>query len=220
MFEPISAVQNIFPVSIHKLAVRDNQPCEEALLTERAMAGHFDAFNDLVEKYQDAVYRQAFWLLGEETAAEDAAQEAFYRAYTKIHTYCGPSFRAWILRITTNYCLDILRKQKSHRTVSLEYWDPDNHEETDTDRWLASDQPTPEQQVERLELNAAIQFGFLKLSPEDRMPILLVDLQEMNYQEASEVLRIPMGTFKSRLSRARARLVGVLQPYLAPGMIQ
>jgi RNA polymerase sigma-70 factor (ECF subfamily) len=197
-------------------AVMQADPQYEAFAVECAQRGDLEAFNDLIVKYQDRVYRQAFWILGDEAAAEDAAQEAFYRAYRKIHTYCGSSFRAWILRITTNYCLDQLRRQKSfHRTPTIS-WEQMDDDGTEHAWWMAASLPTPEQSVEHDELSAVIQQSLLRLSPEDRTPIILIDIQEMNYQEAAEAMRVPMSTFKSRLSRARAKLLYALRPYFPP----
>ncbi len=193
-------------------------PQAESFLIECVQRGDLQAFNGLVMKYQDRVYRQAYWMLGEEAAAEDAAQEAFYRAFRKIHTYCGPSFRAWILRITTNYCLDQLRQRKSHQRMPLEPWDQTEDDENENKPWMVDDLPLPEQLVEHSELSAVIQKSLLGLSPEDRTPILLIDIQEMNYQEAADVMKIPINTFKSRLSRARARLVRTLRPYITPSV--
>jgi RNA polymerase sigma-70 factor, ECF subfamily len=214
MFESMTSTPQIFPGALHFLSKRPAASQGDLLLVERAQRGDLEAFNELVLSHQNAVYRQTFWILHDEAAAEDAAQEAFYRAYIKIHTFCGPSFRAWILRIATNYCLDLLRKQKSHPLLPLDPLDPDQEGDDRMDPRLTADQPTPEQRVERLELSGAIQHALFNLSPEDRMPILLIDLQELSYLEAANTLRMPVGTFKSRLSRARAKLIAHLEPYL------
>jgi RNA polymerase sigma-70 factor (ECF subfamily) len=214
MFECVTSLPLLFPGTLHNLSKRQHAAQGDVHLVERAQRGDQEAFDELVLSYQAAVYRQAFWLLNDKAAAEDAAQEAFYRAYVKIHTFCGSSFRAWILRIATNYCLDLLRKQKSHPVQALEPWDPDQADDDGSNPRLIADQPTPEQRVERLELNRAIRHALFKLSPEDRMPILLIDLQELSYLEAANALKVPEGTFKSRLSRARAKLIAHLEPCL------
>jgi RNA polymerase sigma-70 factor, ECF subfamily len=214
MLEYVTSLPQIFPGALQILSKKPDASQGDGILVERAQRGDAEAFNQLVLSHQNAVYRQAFWILNDEAAAEDAAQEAFYRAYVKIHTFCGPSFRAWILRIATNYCLDLLRKQKSHPVLPIEPSDPDQEDNDAANPRLIADLPTPEQGVERLELSGAIQHALFKLAPEDRMPILLIDLQELSYLEAANTLKVPVGTFKSRLSRARAKLVAHLEPYL------
>ena len=179
----------------------------EQQLIRLAQQNDLDAFTELVEGYQDAVYRQAYWLLGEPEAAEDAAQEAFYRAYRKIHIFNGSSFRAWIMRITTNYCLDQLRRRKTHPSVPLVSCYKNTGEEYEYSRWQIDPQPSPEQMVELSELREGIHQCMLGLFPKYRIPIILVDIQGMAYQEAAQVLGLCLGSFKSRLSRGRAQLL-------------
>jgi RNA polymerase sigma factor (sigma-70 family) len=174
---------------------------------QQAQSGNLEAFNELVLIYQDCVFRQALWLLNDEAAAEDASQEAFCRAYRKIHTFAGPSFRAWILRITTNYCLDQLRQRKTHPSIPLATCCENTGETGENSSWLTDPQPSPEQEVERSELSEGIRQCLLGLSLKYRIPIILVDIQEMNYQDAARVLGMRLGSFKSRLSRGRARLL-------------
>jgi RNA polymerase sigma-70 factor, ECF subfamily len=185
----------------------DNSGALQVQRIRQAQKGNLEAFNELVLSYQDCVFRQALWLLNDEAAAEDAAQEAFYRAYRKIHTFNGPSFRAWIIRITTNYCLDQLRRRKPHPSVPLETCCENTGEADENSCWLTDPQPSPEQVVERSELSEGIRQCLLELSPNFRLPIILVDIQEMEYREAAQVMGMRLGSFKSRLSRGRARLL-------------
>jgi len=185
----------------------DNSVALQDQRIRQAQNGNLEAFNELVLTYQDCVFRQALWLLNDEAAAEDAAQEAFYRAYRKINTFDGPSFRTWIMRITTNYCLDQLRRLRSHPSVPLATCCENTGEADENSHWLLDPQPSPEQVVERSELSESIRQCLLGLSPNYRIPIILVDIQEMNYQDAAQVLGMRLGTFKSRLSRGRARLL-------------
>lgn len=179
----------------------------EEQLIRLAQQNDLDAFSTLVDEYQNAVYRQAYWLLGEPEAAEDAAQEAFYRAYRKIHTFNGPSFRAWIMSITTNYCLDQLRRYRTHAVIPLTGYHETSGDLNENSYWLRDPHPTPEQIVERSELRAGIHKCLLGLPAKYRVPIILVDIQEMAYQEAAQVLGMRLGSFKSRLSRGRAQLL-------------
>ena len=185
----------------------DSKLQAEQCLVRRSQRGDLAAFNELVLTYQTPVYRLAYWILGEEDAAEDAAQEAFFRAYQKIDSFNGLSFRAWILRIATNYCFDQIRRRKSHPIFPLEKYDEDTHAETENSSWLLDPEPSPEQIVERAELSALINRCLMKLAPEYRLPIILIEIQEMNYQEAANVMGMRLGSFKSRLFRARAQLI-------------
>lgn len=172
---------------------------------EHARVDSLDDFNQLVLEHQDAVYRQALWILGEEEAAEDATQEAFIRAYHHMDSYNGGPFRPWILRITTNYCLDQLRRRKTHPTVTLEAHD-EYDEEMEPSSWMQDPDACVEEIIERAEVNRRIMQSIQRLSPEGRAAVILVDLQGMDYQEAAASLGVNLGTFKSRLSRARLQL--------------
>ena len=207
----ISSVSNSF----HNTSQTEYLPLafnsEEALLIQRVkQTGNLQDINELVLRYQDQVYRQSYWLLGEEQAAEDAAQEAFIRAYQKINTFRGDSFRPWILRITTNYCLDRLRWQKKHATLDL-YRSGNPDDENEDCPWLRDPQPSPERMVERAEMSEIIYRCLLNLPLKYRLPVILVDLQEMSYAAAAGIMGLRLGSFKSRLSRARASLVAALR---------
>ena len=185
-------------------------PAQDAL-TNRAQRGDLNAFNELVLQYQDQVFRHALWLLGDDAEAEDAAQEVFLRAYRKMQTFSGPSFRAWILRITSNYCIDRIRLKKRTPTCPLAKLYPDDEEETEPGSWVTDSQPSPEQVAEWNELSQVIRRGLMALEPAYRTPIVLVDIHGMNYDEAAAAMGIPLGSFKSRLSRARAKLSALIR---------
>src|SRR6476646_2884111 len=95
-------------------------PEDEQVLIRRATRGDLDAFNALVLRYQDSAYTLAFRIMGDQASAADAAQEAMITAYRRLNTYRGGSFRAWLLRITTNQCYDELRRLKRRPAVSVE----------------------------------------------------------------------------------------------------
>jgi len=179
----------------------------ELNLVHLAKQGDLEAFNQLVLTYQDLVYRQAYWILGQEEAAEDAAQEAFYRAFQKIHTFKGSSFRAWILRIATNHCLDQIRRSKCHPVFPLNKIFRETQDEDENSSWLVDPDPSPEQIVEQAELDGMITQCLMKLPPIYRLPIILSEIQELNYQEAAQVMGLRLGTFKSRLFRARMQFI-------------
>ena len=175
---------------------------DEVELIQYAQKGDLDAFNRLVLAYQDMVYNQAYRVIGEPDAAEDATQEAFISAYRKIHTYRGGSFKAWLLRIATNACYDELRRRKRRPTTPLEPVD-EFDEEIESPRWLADTGEAPEDTALRAELSEAIQNCLNDLSHDFRTVVILVDIQGMDYSEAADIMGTPLGTIKSRLARAR-----------------
>jgi RNA polymerase sigma-70 factor (ECF subfamily) len=178
---------------------------DEAALIRDARRGDLDAFNRLVLAYQDLLYNQAYRVMGELEAAEDATQDAFITAYRKLDTYRGGSFRAWLLRIVTNVCYDELRRRKRRPTTPLEPLDQED-EEIESPRWLTDPAETPEQRTERAELAQALQQCIDGLPVEFRAVVALVDIQGLDYTEAAQAMGHPVGTIKSRLARGRARL--------------
>ncbi len=185
---------------------------DEAALIHAAKQGDLDAFNRLVLAYQDMVYGQAYRMINEPEVAEDATQDAFISAYRNLKSYRGGSFKAWLLRIVTNACYDELRRRKRRPTTPLEPLDQDD-EEIESPHWLADPGESPEDSAERAELADALQDCLQGLSPEFRAVVILVDVQGMDYQEASETVGTALGTIKSRLARARLKLRDCLQGY-------
>ena len=185
---------------------------DEAGLIQDAQQGDLDAFNRLILAYQDRVYNQAFRVLGEYQSADDATQEAFISAYNNIRSFRGGSFRAWLLRIVTNACYDELRRKKRRPTTPLEPVD-DEGDEIESPHWIADPGELPEDNVARSELANAIQACLDQLSEDFRVVVVLVDVQGLDYLEASEVIGKPLGTIKSRLARARNRMKDCLQGF-------
>jgi RNA polymerase sigma-70 factor (ECF subfamily) len=181
----------------------------------QAQNGNLEAFNEIVLIYQDRIYRQALWILNDEDAAEDACQEAFLRAYRKIHTFNGPSVRNWLLQIVTNICLDQIRINKRRPCRPLEITDEFGDE---IEPWWCIDPgETPDRACERNETGEEIIRAMQKLRPEYRTPLVLVDIQGLNYAEACAILHIPLGTLKSKVFRARVKLREELRGLCAAG---
>ena len=177
---------------------------EQALIAD-AQQGNLDAFNSLVLHYQDGVYNTALRILGDEDLAADASQEAFISAFKSISSFRGGSFKAWLMRTVTNACYDELRRQKRRPTTPLEP-DTDDGEEMDSPRWLADKNMTPDQVAEADELEHALQHCLNNLPLEFKTVVVMADLQGMDYTEVATAVRVPLGTIKSRLARARLRL--------------
>lgn len=185
---------------------------DEVALISTASQGDLDSFNRLVLAYQDSVYSQAYRLMGDTAAAEDATQEAFISAYRNIRTYRGGSFKSWLMRIVTNACYDELRRRKRRPTTPLEPLDSDD-EEVESPRWMEDPGETPEEAAQRSELSSALQGCLNGLPVEFRVVVVMVDIQGMDYTEASQALGAPLGTVKSRLARARLKLRDCLQGF-------
>jgi RNA polymerase sigma-70 factor, ECF subfamily len=184
---------------------------EEALIHD-AQAGSLDAFNALVLHYQDSVFNTALRILSDEDLAADATQEAFLSAFRSITSFRGGSFKAWLMRTVTNACYDELRRQKRRPSVPLEPEDDDG-EEIDSPRWLADPNMSPEQEAEADEVEHAIQHCLNNLPVEFKTVVVMADIQGMDYSEVAIAVRVPLGTIKSRLARARLRLRECLQGF-------
>ena len=185
---------------------------DEPALIHSAQAGDLDSFNSLVLAYQDALYNTALRILGDDSAAADATQEAFISAFRSLNSYRGGSFKAWLMRTVTNACYDELRRQKRRPTVSLEPANEDD-EEIESPRWLADTSMSPDEKFEADELEHAIQHCLENLPADFRTVVVLADIQGLDYSEVASAARVPLGTIKSRLARARLRLRECLQGF-------
>lgn len=185
---------------------------DELALIQDARDGDLNAFNRLVLLYQDSVYNQAYRILGDVQAADDATQDAFISAFNNLKSFRGGSLRSWLLRIVTNLCYDELRRRKRRPTTPIEPLD-ESGEEIESPAWMTDPGELPEQAVERVELGKAIQHCLDDLPVEFRVIVTLVDIQGMDYNEAALVIGKPLGTVKSRLARARLRLRDCLQDF-------
>lgn len=184
---------------------------EQALISD-AQNGNLDAFNTLVLHYQDSVFNTALRILGDEDQAADAAQDAFISAFKSISSFRGGSFKAWLMRTVTNACYDELRRRKRRPTTTLEP-DAEDGDEMDSPRWLADPSMTPDQQAEADEVEHAIQHCLDTLPLEFKTVVVMADIQGMDYTEVAMAVRVPLGTIKSRLARARLRLRECLQGF-------
>jgi RNA polymerase sigma-70 factor (ECF subfamily) len=171
----------------------------EATWVQQARAGDRAAFSSLVESYRTPVYNLAYRMLGSVTEAEDAAQECFIRAYTRLHTYDpARKFSSWLLAIASHYCIDVLRKRRI-QTLPLDDLPPRIE--------LAMPTVTqPEQVVVSRQHASAVHALLNVLSPSYRTPVILRYWYDMSYREIAETMGLNEGTVKTRLYRARAKL--------------
>ena len=182
---------------------------DEQTLIAAAQRGDLPAFNQLILHYQSLAYNVAYRVLGDTDLAADATQDGFVKAFQKLSQYRGGSFKAWLLRIITNTCYDMLRARKRRPTVSLE---GDEEEDADTERdgRLVDTSERPDAYVVRQELARALQACIEELPADQRITLVLADVEGLDYLEIAQATGAALGTVKSRLSRARAKMRDML----------
>lgn len=178
---------------------------DEASLIRQAQGGDVQAFNTLVRAYQGLAYNVAYRLVADPDTAADMTQEAMLHAYQALHTFRGASFRAWLMRIVTNLCYDHLRYTRRRPAMSLQAIMPDT-EIDESELSVLEVVETPEDLALREDFARVLERGLARLSDHQRLALTLVDIQGFSYEEAAATLGDELGTIKSRLSRARARL--------------
>lgn len=180
---------------------------EEQRLISAAQAGDLDSFNQIVRLYETRVYNLCYRMLGDADAAADATQDTFISAFRHLSNFRGGALKSWLLRIATNTCYDVLRTRKRRPSVSLDK-EPD-------DESSRLDPPDPGASLDEImlqqELSAAIQRGLAELPEDQRIVIILSDIQGLAYEEIAHITGVQLGTVKSRLSRARAKLRDILR---------
>ena len=182
---------------------------EEAKIIRAVVDGNTNAFEDLVLEYQKQVYHIALKMTGSEEDAFDISQETFLKAYRSIATFRGEAgFGSWLYRMASNLCIDFLRRKNRRgevQAVSL-----DEEEEGRRPRELPDLSYEPQSRLEKKELREKVQAGLRRLPEEQRLILVLRDVEGFSYQEIADALRIELGTVKSRIYRARAHLARLL----------
>jgi len=175
---------------------------DESKLISRSVQGDLDAFNALVEHYQHPLYNLCLRMLGSPEPAEDATQDAFIAAFRSIHRFRGGGFRAWLFRIAVNACYDELRRRRSRPAVSLDKPVGESGRTLD----VPNPCPTLEERAQTAELGGAIRDALSAIPSEQRLAVILCDVQGLDYAEIAQVMGVSLGTVKSRIARARSRL--------------
>lgn len=174
---------------------------QEKTWVQQACAGDQAAFASLVESYQKPVYNLAYRMLGNSVEADDAAQETFIRMYTRLHTYDSQrKFSSWLLAIASHYCIDVLRRRRIN-WASIEDLPP----------MIELSMPEtrqPEQALLNSQSADTVQQLLDTLAPAYRVPIILRYWYDMSYQEIADTMGVTESTVKTRLHRARSKLVG------------
>lgn len=192
-------------------------PTLERETIERARRGDPLAFEDLVKSHSTYIYNLAFHLTnGNHSEADDLAQMTFIRAFRAIRRFEGRSeLRTWLHRITVNLWKNMVRSQVRrkyfhHRSLN----EPVGEEDRGGVRDLPEPSSDPATQVERSELDRLIRKAIEQLPLDEREVMVLRDLEGFAYEEIAKLTRLPLGTVKSRIARARRLLRASLEPLL------
>jgi RNA polymerase sigma-70 factor (ECF subfamily) len=184
---------------------------DERALIQRCIAGDAAAFEPLVEKYRQRVWRLAYQVLHDREEAWDVAQEAFVRAFHSLPSFRGQAaFYTWLFRITVNVATDRHRQ----RGAQARAFGPERVTEEEWARSMPDPGRGPDQEATRAEQRERIRRALDALPPRARTIIMLSDVEGLSYREIAEVLNCPIGTVMSRLHNARKRLKGLLGPML------
>lgn len=176
----------------------------ELKLVERSKGGDLTAFEDLVLMYQKRIYNLSFRMMGNEEDACDMTQEAFLKAFKSIRKFNSKStFGTWVYRIAVNTCIDELRKRKKVKLYPIVHND---NLRGDGSRLIVDTGDLPEERIERRETAEQVQRAINNLAKEHKAVIILRDIQGRTYSDIADILKLNIGTVKSRISRARQSL--------------
>lgn len=178
----------------------------DAQLVERCLAGEETAWEELVRLHTRKVYAICYRFTGSDGEAQDISQDVFLRVYQSLGSFRAGegSFAVWLARLTRNLLIDHYRRTKKQRVT-------DSIDDRLPRMEAANAESRTERRLAQREAGEFLQAALQKLSPELREAVVLRDLEEMEYKEIAETLRVPEGTVKSRLNRGRAELARALR---------
>jgi RNA polymerase sigma-70 factor (ECF subfamily) len=190
---------------------KDTASVADDVLVRRAQRGDMVAFEELVVRHRDKIYARAFSMMRNEDDAVDLSQEAWVKGWQRLKQFQGESsFLTWMTRIVINLCLDQLRKQKRHRSESIEQMD----EETGgVERQMPVVTTNPTEGLERQELRQRIDKALGQLSYEHRTVLILHEFEGLEYKEIAKRMVCSIGTVMSRLFYARRRMANLMASY-------
>lgn len=190
---------------------------DEAQIIQSSQQGDISAFNLLVLRYQQIVYNVALRMLGDGDVAADVTQETFLAALRAIKSFrAGSSFRAWLLRIASNQACDQWRRTHRHSVESLDMLTDEDepHASSILSTLVATgDQVNPEESLLTHELRALISHGLQTLPLDQRVAVILCDVQGLPYDEIAATTGTTLGTVRSRIARGRVRLRDYLEQH-------
>jgi RNA polymerase sigma-70 factor (ECF subfamily) len=177
-------------------------------LIAECLRGRTAAFGELVQRYQDRLFNAIFRLVDNAEDAQDVVQDAFLNAYQSLDKFKGDSrFFTWLYRIGVNTAITMKRKHRVALSLNIGREHPGGSAEPLDD----SDFGKPAHAMERAELEQRVQEALNRLSPEHRAVLILKDMEDQKYETIAEILRVPIGTVRSRLHRARLELRALLE---------
>jgi RNA polymerase sigma factor (sigma-70 family) len=184
-----------------------------ATLVRRCKAGDAVAWEELVRQYNRRIYNICYRFTGFPDQAEDLTQEVFIRMYRSLDSYDAEkaAFTTWITTMTRNLLVDHFRKTKHDRvTDSLETTVTSDEDGPTLGEQIQDSSVTPDTRIASQETKRMVHLALQKLSPELREAVILRDLQDMDYRDIAQVLKVPEGTVKSRINRGRTELARLL----------
>jgi RNA polymerase sigma-70 factor (ECF subfamily) len=201
---------NAFGAMPNLTAAPAHQPISEAereqASVKAVLAGNRDAFQPLLEAHQSRVYNLALRMLGNEREAEDAAQEAFVHVFARLASYKPEwRFKTWIMTITSNLCIDKLRRRRLEPSSFTDYAQRANGDE-ETEVEFISHEPQPDAVLVRKQRDAAIQALLNELPAEDRSMVAQFYFNEQSYEDIARTMNTTVSAVKSRLFRARQKM--------------
>lgn len=176
----------------------------------RSQSGDAQAFNELILRYQQTTYSVVYRMIGDTDISADVTQDVFIAAFRAIQSFrVGSSFRSWLLRIASNMACDHWRRTQRHPAESLEnLMDEDEpHAASDLNALVETGlERNPEEYLLNQELQELIQHGLEQLPLDQRVAVVLCDVQGLSYEEIAATTEATLGTVRSRIARGRARL--------------
>jgi RNA polymerase sigma-70 factor, ECF subfamily len=212
-----SNVKRTAPMGATRASAADLAALTDEVLVVEALAGDRDAFGALVHRHQRGLVNYVFRLVGSRDLATDLAQEVFLKVFVSLDSF-DPRYRftTWLYRIASNAAIDQLRR-KQPRTLSLSQ--PAADEEAPAPPSLAGNDPTPDDMLRYRELEARLDAAIADLPPAYRQLILLRHRRHCRYDEIARITRLPLGTVKNRIFRAREILRTSLADLLDPEVV-
>jgi RNA polymerase sigma factor RpoE len=191
----------------------EGRPLDDAELIERARKADMDAYGQLVLRYQGLAVRTAYVVAGDASEAEDAAQEAFVKAYRALPSFRGDSaFYTWLYRIGINTAKNYLASMGRRAPTTTNY-DAEEAESFDDGDQLR-DFNTPENLLMSKQIAQTVNQSMDRLPEELRAAILLREIEGMSYEDIAKIMDCPIGTVRSRIFRAREAIAEQLRPLL------